>query len=77
MSYTEAEAKQRWCPFARVLATDANGLALTEAAFNRSGPVGTNELRIGPAATCIGSGCMAWVWLEQTTGKCGLVGSSP
>lgn len=50
---TQAEAKQMWCPFARVL-------AMNGAAYNRnqdrtvSSPIAQTE--------CIGAACMGWRW---------------
>ncbi len=45
---TEEEAKTKWCPFVRFVATD-------EAAYNNR-PAGSDE------TLCIGSNCMAWRW---------------
>lgn len=46
---TEDDARQRWCPFARI--------------FN--GGTATNRMVTGepaPASHCLGHGCMAWRW---------------
>lgn len=78
---TEEEAKQRWCPFARV--------GYEQTTFNRfNNPA--NAIASSPVwpaiCNCIGSKCMAWRWeyddyratgggLEQTdSGYCGLAG---
>lgn len=51
--YTEAEAKSKWCPFART----ANGLedaVAVNRVFAKSEP--------DKDCYCLGSGCMAWRW---------------
>lgn len=59
---TEAEAKNLWCPFARVLHVEDNGQGdencpRTVTAINRTGGLG------GPhGGACIASNCMAWRW---------------
>lgn len=71
MSCTEAEAKTRWCPFARVLATQKlpNGDTLHiagHASFNRLAMIGnapTFEMSVPQTTTCIASTCMAWQWV--------------
>jgi hypothetical protein len=75
---TEAEAKKRWCPFARAPGNYAYGL-----------PTNNRNERGGPTARakCIGSDCMAWRWIDAevefqrtgthqptNTGYCGLAG---
>lgn len=71
MTYTEEEAKTKWCPAIRFsgagTATDQDWLT------NRAGSYGET------AFTCIGSDCMAWRWKtysDPTTGigYCGLAG---
>lgn len=70
---TEAEARECWCPFARVIFL-GNGDSLT--AHNRydDGPA--------PGAKCIASGCMGWRFATagagegpSTLGYCGLAGA--
>lgn len=65
MNLTEDEAKQRWCPFARV----GFGGRFGNAAFNRFQITGQTaagqvvdegELKIPAGAKCLGSACMAW-----------------
>lgn len=46
---TEAEAKTKWCPLARVLSTVGN--------FNIR-----NDGKRPDATRCVGSECMAWRW---------------
>lgn len=53
---TEDEARQKWCPFARV--GDGN---------NRS--VSPGVLDPGSAIACIASDCMAWRWRAPKTEK--------
>lgn len=45
------DAKDLWCPFARVLFSDEDGAA----GFNRRG-----ESRPEKTAPCLGAGCAAW-----------------
>ncbi len=51
---TEEQAKEKWCPFARVVIGDevarASGNRFTSGHYH-------NE-----AARCLGSGCMLWKW---------------
>lgn len=53
---TEDEARQRWCPLARIpgYSIDQTGIA----ALNRYG----NGEPLPPAAECVGSRCMFWRW---------------
>ena len=53
---TEAEAKTKWCPFARI----AHVNAPTGGNRHYSG-VGAEE-NLGLITRCIGSECMAWRW---------------
>jgi len=73
---TEEEAKELWCPFARLIDGQPPGAAAT----NRSGPAANYH--------CIASKCMAWRWDMEIThsiehgsqmsktdkGHCGLAG---
>ena len=52
---TEAEAKQKWCPFVRVI-TDDEGI------------VTNNRGEYGQIVNCVGSGCSFWRWSHQDTG---------
>jgi hypothetical protein len=66
---TENEAREKWCPFARVSAYDHS-------------PNKDSGGNIRPGAYCIASRCMAWRWdldtdpptAEPTEGYCGLAG---
>jgi hypothetical protein len=81
MTLTEAEAKTKWCPFARVggpMQSSAEGTS-----YNRwQGSDGTTEAMLGEnhITLCIGSACMAWRWHADAEdhvaarGHCGLVG---
>lgn len=58
---TEEEAKDKWCPFSRVLSSDiVNG----KAEIGPGDPSGFNRVRHGAGpvvgSLCIGSACMAW-----------------
>jgi hypothetical protein len=73
---TEAEAKTKWCPFARVGVGAGAGMA----GVNR--PIYRNETVIN-ATGCIGSDCMAWREAPAPAeivgpihGFCGLAGAS-
>lgn len=69
---TEAEAKTKWCPLARVLAAQKlpNGDTLHIAghsSFNRLAMMSANkgstfETVLPQTTTCIASTCMAWRW---------------
>jgi hypothetical protein len=75
MLLSEDEAKERWCPEARVSylhETAENGV--TASTYNRTW--NGYELR---EARCLGSKCMAWRWINpaigrQTHGYCGKAG---
>jgi len=56
---TEDEAKQKWCPFARVTVV---GKGDSELVGNRFEHVEAEQgdFRIPDASHCIGSKCMAW-----------------
>jgi hypothetical protein len=64
---TEDQAREKWCPFARVAAADYS---------SNKGSGGD----IRPGAYCIASRCMAWRWdldtvaTEPHEGYCGLAG---
>lgn len=76
MIMTEAEAKEKWCPFVRQMH------AQFELSFNRMHPGGIAE-----NCNCIASDCMAWRWYvdplvrelvdnpPKRVGFCGLAGN--
>ena len=76
MIVSKQDAASKWCPFGRLMRTD-QGVELGDAvaaAVNRE-PNGR------PLTRCIGSECMAWVWLDpaihqgskgEAQGCCGL-----
>ena len=53
---TEAEAKTKWCPFARSQDTIDNGEVSTPVTVNR------NSMGPDPWCRCLASACMAWRW---------------
>tara|TARA_Y100001947_G_scaffold155109_1_gene160575 strand:+ start:3282 stop:3569 length:288 start_codon:yes stop_codon:yes gene_type:complete len=65
---TEKQALEKWCPFVRAVATHAVSAEQTQISgdapvFNRY----ALEPQIYPKGTaCIGSGCMAWRWFDQS-----------
>jgi hypothetical protein len=70
MLMTEAEAKTKWCPMARV---DDGG----RCSVNRLGPMNASigEPIDDPAANCLGSRCMVWCNGHAAgKGYCGLAG---
>jgi hypothetical protein len=79
---TEEEAKQRWCPFARVV---EQGSAI--ATHNRVQLPTGRDVQVPVAGFCIASACMAWRVKSETrrtsggypypvtVGYCGLAGS--
>ena len=78
MITTEAEAKTKWCPMARVntlvTGVDYNETAVGGAACNRSPPNLMTEL-----PNCLGSDCAVWNWIvaedyqPERVGCCGLI----
>src|ERR1700675_2507627 len=57
--HSETEAKTKWCPFARV-----SWNALDEP-YRAPVPVSISRMpRPTGQANCLGSGCMAWRWVE-------------
>jgi hypothetical protein len=77
MLLTEAEARQRWCPFSRV--ADRHG------GVNRGLGIVEDNVLWPSQCVCIASACMAWRWKEYTSyvepepapthGYCGLASS--
>jgi len=68
--YTEDEAREKWCPHARMLESYGE-----RASYNRAvSPSGGDE---EASTKCIGSACMAWRWKpgDNRRGYCGLSGS--
>jgi hypothetical protein len=78
---TEAEAKERWCPAARVVSDPAIlGGAREASGFNR---MRDREFTLLPQASrCIASGCMWWRWhptmmnRKPDSGYCGAAGDA-
>ena len=66
---TEDEAKQRWCPFARVLSElynkQAGDLSAVGGGFNRQVSREGLAPKLLTASCCIGSACMAWRWTTE------------
>jgi len=80
---TEAEATERWCPFARVLHWDQ--ITADPPRIFVGGAVNRVDIRDPNAGddrrlcNCIGSRCMAWRWADSgrmgadDDGWCGLI----
>lgn len=64
MIVTEAEARTKWCPFARVSDTEER-----PASVNRQ----WRDARPERGTNCLASDCMAWTRTDLRTGYCGLV----
>ncbi len=68
---TRAEAREKWCPFARVATGATDGEVIINA-------IATNRRSVGdPSAgtLCIAERCMAWRQSyddDPTSGRCGL-----
>lgn len=56
---TEDEAKTKWCPFVRL--TDDGQMYFDNRGRKFGGTSGKDGI---DASLCIGSGCMAWRWVE-------------
>lgn len=59
---TEDEARQKWCPFARVVPSDASGKVWdgAPAGWNRKGLLANPQ-----PARCLASECTAWRWRDK------------
>ena len=57
MILSEAEAKRRWCPFARAVAPVINANAETVGGVTANRRSGGDP---DPDSMCLASGCMAW-----------------
>jgi hypothetical protein len=55
---TEAEAKTKWCPFARYAFTDVGGVNRWKQSAPENEPHALNPV----PCRCIGSECMMWRW---------------
>lgn len=73
MILTEAEAANKWCPFAAMYAFNAP-MAMDSPAETAVGPTVTGgpanrytdssgTYKNPPNCRCLGSGCMAWTWM--------------
>lgn len=79
---TEAEAKTKWCPMARVLLpVNQAGNRISTFHLTLSDPRDREHYEKQRAdCNCLGSGCAAWRWKPQTDagdwlkGFCGLAG---
>ena len=60
---TESEAKKRWCPESRVLASDSVGNVTGDAPCGYNRGMSTPNLIVG-GSTCMASQCMAWRWTK-------------
>ena len=74
MLLTEKQAREKWCPMARVI--KSNGAAELVA--------GNQDSEFHALGSCFASDCMMWRWRPQLSGKegfedkgwCGLAGKS-
>jgi hypothetical protein len=85
MILSEKEARERWCPFARVSGDDGKG-SLTPGCNRIYSRDADSRRAIGDGQQnkCVGSACMAWRWLPDPNGikpncgrgYCGLAGAA-
>lgn len=61
----ENEAKEKWCPFTRV----GSKMPHSPTPANNRVPSGIEN-----GSRCIASACMAWRWVGEGHGYCGLAG---
>jgi hypothetical protein len=86
MLVTEAQAHERWCPWASTPvhfagATDGGQQLITGASVNRILHPRSGMPAPAEACHCIASRCMAWRWMDSKRGDgrrglCGLVSHS-
>jgi hypothetical protein len=70
--YAEHEAAQRWCPFVREV-TPVGKSKKDAAIGNRY--LADKDYANPTGCRCIASHCMAWRWVTELHGHCGLAGS--
>jgi hypothetical protein len=68
--YTEAEAAQRWCPFAREVTPV--GKSKKDAAIGNRYETAKDDFTNPAGCRCIASHCMAWRFISVDRGYCGL-----
>ena len=70
---TEAEAKQRWCPFAMTVTRTTSANRMFGGTIDEK-----VEEAVREQTRCLGSECMAWRWVGEDDdyqgGYCGLAG---
>lgn len=71
MTLTEAEAKTKWCPFSRVIAGNLVDqrmyVQVSTQPHNRvQEDGGEGEATTHAAMNCLGAGCMAWHWYDNS-----------
>jgi len=64
---TEEQAKEKWCPFGRVIGAhaDAGNIQRLHTGYNRLWRRDSQEMEPAKASACIASRCMAWRWTEE------------
>jgi hypothetical protein len=67
MNQTEVEARKKWCPMARVLATARNAETgkinpTADATYNRLQITNEASPGVQTSCACIAGDCMAWRW---------------
>lgn len=72
MLLTEQEAREKWCPFARMYSH--RGDAGYSGGWNRA-PAQDDPHLVAPSGCfCIASECIAWKEFSESKGYCGLAG---
>lgn len=67
MNLTEDEARQKWCPFGRMMTSE-----LSVASINVVGKFDPTPVSVD--RNCRASACMAWRPTSDGRGRCGLAG---
>ena len=81
MIVKESEARDKWCPFSRVMLVTGTPNGMVAVSGNRMNAppqdiAAQAEARNPKDARCIGSRCMAWRYADDSVmaGSCGLAG---
>jgi hypothetical protein len=73
LGYAEAEAAQRWCPYVREVTPLGKGKK--DIAIGNRYTTNKDDFTNPAGCRCIASHCMAWRWVSEKCGHCGLAGS--
>jgi hypothetical protein len=73
VGHTEEQAGQRWCPFVRE--TVPLGKGKRDVAIGNRYSTDKDDYTNPAGCRCVASHCMAWRWVTELHGFCGLAGS--